>query len=144
MGNILPLNLIRVTNKETHLGKYTIPKGTMVMATLNSVLHDESMWETPDSFNPQHFLDKNGKARKREAFLPFSAGQRVCLGEQLAGWSCILSPSLLQRFFSLAPPWRKAQSGLLLGATHCPKPFRLVCHTTLKTISFPMIKPLAS
>ena len=26
MGNILPLNLIRVTNKETHLGKYTIPK----------------------------------------------------------------------------------------------------------------------
>ena len=46
----------------------------MVMATLNSVLHDETMWETPDSFNPQHFIDQDGKARKREAFLPFSAG----------------------------------------------------------------------
>jgi cytochrome P450 len=51
----------------------------MVMATLNSVLHDESMWETPDSFNPQHFLDKNGQARKREAFLPFSAGMYLLL-----------------------------------------------------------------
>ncbi|KAJ3598996.1 hypothetical protein NHX12_032959 [Muraenolepis orangiensis] len=49
-------------------------KGTRVMAPLNSVLHDESMWETPHSFNPQHFLDQNGLSRKREAFLPFSAG----------------------------------------------------------------------
>lgn len=45
------------------------------MPTLNSVLHDESMWETPHSFNPQHFLDQDGKFRKREAFLPFSAGK---------------------------------------------------------------------
>lgn len=45
------------------------------MPTLDSVLHDESMWETPHSFNPQHFLDQDGKFRKREAFLPFSAGE---------------------------------------------------------------------
>uniref|UniRef100_A0A8C5FVR7 Uncharacterized protein n=1 Tax=Gadus morhua TaxID=8049 RepID=A0A8C5FVR7_GADMO len=126
MGNILPLNLIRVTNKETHLGKYTIPKGTMVMATLNSVLHDESMWETPDSFNPQHFLDKNGQARKREAFLPFSAGKRVCLGEQLARMELYLFfTSLLQRFSFSAPPGEKLSLDYILGATHCPKPFRL-------------------
>lgn len=51
------------------------PQGTIIMPTLNSVLHDESMWETPHSFNPQHFLDQDGKFRKREAFLPFSAGK---------------------------------------------------------------------
>ncbi|XP_045897332.1 cytochrome P450 2J4-like, partial [Micropterus dolomieu] len=49
-------------------------QGTTIMPTLNSVLHDESMWETPHTFNPQHFLDQDGKFRKREAFLPFSAG----------------------------------------------------------------------
>lgn len=47
----------------------------MVLAALNSVLHDESQWETPHSFNPQHFLDQDGKFRKRDAFLPFSTGQ---------------------------------------------------------------------
>ncbi|KAJ3581251.1 hypothetical protein NHX12_016857, partial [Muraenolepis orangiensis] len=73
MGNIIPLNVARMTTRDTTLGKYTIPKGTTVMAPLNSVLHDESMWETPHSFNPQHFLDQNGLSRKREAFLPFSA-----------------------------------------------------------------------
>ena len=26
MGNILPLNLVRMTNRDTPLGKYTIPK----------------------------------------------------------------------------------------------------------------------
>lgn len=51
------------------------PQGTMIMATLDSVLNDESMWETPHTFNPQHFLDQDGKFRKREAFLPFSAGE---------------------------------------------------------------------
>ncbi|KAJ3599306.1 hypothetical protein NHX12_033269, partial [Muraenolepis orangiensis] len=70
---------------DTTLGKYTIPKGTMVMATLHSVLHDESMWETPHSFNPQHFLDQNGLSRKREAFLPFSAGLMFSSGNQWRG-----------------------------------------------------------
>lgn len=50
-------------------------KGTAIMATLDSVLNDETMWETPHTFNPQHFLDQDGKFRKREAFLPFSAGE---------------------------------------------------------------------
>lgn len=49
----------------------------MIIPTLNSVLHDETMWESPHSFHPQHFLDKDGKFRKREAFLPFSAGELV-------------------------------------------------------------------
>ncbi|KAK2835773.1 hypothetical protein Q5P01_016257 [Channa striata] len=88
MGNIAPLNVIRMTNKDTVLDKYTIPKGTMILPTLHSVLNDESMWETPHCFNPQHFLDQDGKFRKKEAFLPFSAGKRVCLGNNWPGWSC--------------------------------------------------------
>ncbi|CAG04833.1 unnamed protein product [Tetraodon nigroviridis] len=75
MANIIPLNVVRVASKDTMVGNYTIPKGTIIMATLDSVLNDESMWETPHTFNPQHFLDQDGKFRKREAFLPFSAGE---------------------------------------------------------------------
>ncbi|XP_023120172.1 cytochrome P450 2J4-like [Amphiprion ocellaris] len=126
MGNIVPLNVVRMANKDTTLDKYTIPKGTMIMATLHSVLHDESMWETPHSFNPQHFLDKDGKFRKREAFLPFSAGKRVCLGEPLAKMELFLFfTSLLQRFSFSAPAGEKPSLEFKLAGTHAPKPYRL-------------------
>ncbi|XP_070687745.1 cytochrome P450 2J4-like [Pempheris klunzingeri] len=126
MANILPLNLLHMANKDTMLDKYTIPKGTGILATLNSVLHDESVWETPHSFNPQHFLDQDGKFRKREAFMPFSAGKRVCLGEQLARMELFLFfTCLLQRFSFSAPPGEQPSLEFKLGATHCPKPYRL-------------------
>lgn len=50
------------------------PQNTIVLGTLQSILFDESEWETPHTFNPGHFLDQEGKFRKRDAFLPFSLG----------------------------------------------------------------------
>lgn len=44
------------------------------MPLLTSVMFDKSQWETPDTFNPGHFLDAEGKFVKKEAHLPFSAG----------------------------------------------------------------------
>lgn len=49
-------------------------QGTSVWPLLASVLRDENEWETPDSFNPSHFLNKQGQFFKRDAFMPFSAG----------------------------------------------------------------------
>ncbi|XP_008297678.1 cytochrome P450 2J6-like [Stegastes partitus] len=125
-ANILPLNVVRMANRDTTLDKYTIPKGTILMASLNSVLNDETMWETPHSFNPQHFLDQNGKFRKREAFLPFSAGKRVCLGEPLAKMELFLFfTSLLQRFSFSSPAGEQPSLEFNLGGTRSPKPYCL-------------------
>ncbi|XP_074523680.1 cytochrome P450 2J2-like [Halichoeres trimaculatus] len=126
MANIIPLNVFHMTTKDTTLDKYMIPKGTIILPTLNSVLSDESMWETPHTFNPQHFLDQDGQFRKREAFLPFSAGKRVCLGEQLARMELFLFfTSLLQRF-SLSPcDGEQPSLEFMLGFTRSPKPYRL-------------------
>ena len=52
----------------------TCQQGTMIIPMLHSVLREEKHWETPWSFNPQHFLDPDGNFKKNPAFLPFSAG----------------------------------------------------------------------
>ncbi|XP_029002035.1 cytochrome P450 2J4-like isoform X1 [Betta splendens] len=126
LGDITPIGAFHMTNRDTTLNNYTIPQGTAVMPNLSSVLHDESMWETPHSFNPQHFLDQDGKFRKREAFLPFAAGKRVCLGEQLARMELFLFfTSLLQRFSFSPAPGEQPSLEFKLGATRYPKPYHL-------------------
>lgn len=49
-------------------------QGTTVYPLLTSVLYDKTEWEKPLEFYPRHFLDKDGKFVKRDAFMPFSAG----------------------------------------------------------------------
>ncbi|XP_058566998.1 cytochrome P450 2W1 isoform X2 [Neofelis nebulosa] len=90
---------------DTQLGGYLLPKGTPVIPLLSSVLLDKTQWETPRQFNPGHFLDADGRFVKRAAFLPFSAGRRVCVGESLARSELfLLFAGLLHRYRLLPPP----------------------------------------
>ncbi|XP_054459075.1 cytochrome P450 2J6-like [Anoplopoma fimbria] len=126
MGNIVPLNGLRKAAKDTTLGGYFIPKGTSLMPILTSVLFDKSQWETPDTFNPGHFLDADGKFVKREAFLPFSAGKRVCPGEGLAKMELFLFfVGLLQKFSFSVPDGVELSTEGVTGVTRVPHPYKV-------------------
>ncbi|KAM9798172.1 LOW QUALITY PROTEIN: cytochrome P450 2K1-like [Neosynchiropus ocellatus] len=104
-ADILPMSLPHRTSRDVTFQGHFIRKGTTVYPLLNSVLHDPDEWQTPDCFNPGHFLDDEGKFVKRDAFMPFSAGRRICLGESLARMELfIFFTSLLQNFRFSAPP----------------------------------------
>ncbi|XP_060087086.1 cytochrome P450 2K6-like [Heteronotia binoei] len=126
-GNIAPTTLPRATTADVTLGGYFIPKGTYILPLLYSVLYDESEWEKPFKFYPEHFLDSEGKFAKRDAFLPFSAGRRMCAGETLAKMELFLFfASLLQRFtFQPAPGMSKEDLDLTpaVGLAVSPMPF---------------------
>ncbi|XP_067321655.1 cytochrome P450 2B4-like [Anolis sagrei] len=63
---------------------FTIPKGTAIIPSFTSVNFDPLHWETPEEFNPAHFLDNKGQFKKNNAFMAFGAGKRACPGEVLA------------------------------------------------------------
>uniref|UniRef100_G1KU82 Uncharacterized protein n=1 Tax=Anolis carolinensis TaxID=28377 RepID=G1KU82_ANOCA len=74
---------------------FTIPKGTAFIPNFISANFDPLHWETPEEFNPAHFLDNKGQFRKNNAFMTFSAGKRSCLGEVLARMELFLFFSTL-------------------------------------------------
>ncbi|XP_044210953.1 cytochrome P450 2F3-like [Thunnus albacares] len=102
--DIVPMSVPHYALRDISFRGYTIPKDTIIIPLLHSVLKEEKHWATPWSFNPQHFLDQNGNFKKNPAFLPFSAGKRSCVGESLARMEIFLfMVSLLQRFTFSCP-----------------------------------------
>ncbi|XP_063790605.1 cytochrome P450 2K1-like isoform X2 [Pseudophryne corroboree] len=129
-ANILPLNLSHATENDVYFRGYCIPKGTEVIPFLTSVLYDKSQWETPYKFNPNHFLDANGKFHRPEAFMPFSAGRRACVGESLAKMELFLFFTGLLHAFTFHPPAGVSREDISLepdiGFVLVPKP-HLIC-----------------
>ncbi|XP_016410428.1 cytochrome P450 2K1-like [Sinocyclocheilus rhinocerous] len=129
LANIVPMNLPHMTSCDVTFNGYFIEKGTTVVPLLTSVLKDPSEWEKPNSFYPEHFLDEKGQFIKRDAFMPFSAGRRVCLGESLARMELFLFfTSLLQSYRFTTPPGVSRDDLNLkgvVGITLNPSPHKL-------------------
>ncbi|MBZ3873560.1 Cytochrome P450 2B11 [Sciurus carolinensis] len=103
-SDLVPIGIPHSVIQDTNFRGYHLPKNTTVYPVMNSVLHDPRHFEKPDTFYPGHFLDAKGNFRKREAFIPFSMGKRICLGESLARSELFLFLTSMLQSFSLGCP----------------------------------------
>ena len=69
-----------------------LPRGTQVILSPWHLHRHERLWADPDAFDPARWDSEAGRASARDAYIPFSAGQRVCPG---AGFAMIEGPLML-------------------------------------------------
>ncbi|XP_062843489.1 cytochrome P450 2G1-like [Trichomycterus rosablanca] len=127
--DLAPFNVPHCALRDITFRGFTIPKGTVILPLLHSVLRDEVQWESPCVFNPEHFLDSDGSFKKNPAFLAFSAGKRSCVGESLARMELfIIIVSLLQHFTFSSPggPETLDLSPEISGFASLPRKYQLI------------------
>nr|XP_046250390.1 cytochrome P450 2F2-like [Scatophagus argus] len=127
IANTVPLSVFHCTTTDTELMGYSIPKGTMIIPNLTSVLNEEGQWKFPHEFNPENFLDDKGEFVKPESLMPFSAGPRMCLGEGLARMELFLIIVTLLRKFKFIWPEDAGEPDYtpVYGVTLTPKPYHM-------------------
>lgn len=69
-----------------------VPAGAQIVISPWHLHRHERLWENPDAFQPERWQGEEGRGIAREAWIPFSAGSRVCTG---AGFAMIEGPLLL-------------------------------------------------
>ena len=86
--------ITRRADEPDELGGCAIPAGSLIICSPALLHRHPSVWEDPERFDPSRFLD--GRA-DRQAFLPFGAGPRLCIGRDFAYVEAVLMLGAIAR-----------------------------------------------
>lgn len=76
--------MVRETQKPEEMRGRDAPKGAQVVLSPWHLHRHTRLWDAPDDFDPGRWHTENGKTCLRKAWMPFSAGPRVCTGAGFA------------------------------------------------------------
>lgn len=113
----VPMMVRENTCPEEMRDRQIAPGAQMVLSPWHLHRH-ERIWPNPDAFDPDRWQTEENRPCMRDAYLPFSAGPRVCTG---AGFAMVEGPLLLAM---LVKNWRFERV-----AGHDPVP---VAHLTVR------------
>lgn len=86
-----------------------IPKGSVVMVVPWLLHRHELLWERPHEFVPERFTADWPARPAKFAYVPFSAGPRICLGAAFALTEAVICLATLAQAFALRIPAGHAQ-----------------------------------
>jgi cytochrome P450 len=98
----VPMMVRETTRVETFRGRAVRPGAQVVLSPWHLHRH-ERLWPDPDRFDPGRWSDPGQKPSQRDAYLPFSAGPRVCTGAGFAMVEGVVLIAALTRAFAFQP-----------------------------------------
>ncbi|KEP45794.1 O-methylsterigmatocystin oxidoreductase [Rhizoctonia solani 123E] len=94
----LPLGVPRATAKDDEYRGYFIPKGSIVMTNAWAMSRDESLYKSPETFDPERFLDSDTPSTPA-----FGFGRRSCPGNHYAEASLFILIASILAVFDIKP-----------------------------------------
>ncbi len=112
---LLPVTTVlsRQTASKVELKGYTLPKGRLILLSPWVLHRNEAYFPEPLRFRPERFDPETGQEIDRYAYLPFSTGPRICIGNAFA---------MMQMKINLATIWQEYR------LTHAPDHTFKVCY----------------
>ncbi|KAJ8401361.1 hypothetical protein AAFF_G00385920 [Aldrovandia affinis] len=116
----------RTLDKETVLGDYVLPKGTVLMINSHALSLNEEYFDDGKRFKPERWLQ--GKSTINPfAHVPFGIGKRMCIGRRLAELELQLALCWVIRKYEIVAtdyePVESIHSGILVPNRELPVAF---------------------
>ncbi len=91
--------MVREATQQERFRDRDVPKGAQLVISPWHLHRHTELWDAPDDFDPSRWQTENGKSCQRTAYIPFSAGPRVCTGAGFAMVEGVVLLSTLVRHF---------------------------------------------
>jgi cytochrome P450 len=99
------------------LGRWTLPKGQVVLVSIYLIHTDEALFPNARSFDPDRFA---GSRPDTHQWIPFGGGVRRCIGAAFAHMEMNVVLRTLLRDFTLAPASERGERWHSRGIAWCP------------------------
>lgn len=99
--------MVRETTQPESFRNRILPKRAQIVLSPWHLHRHTRLWDAPDDFDPDRWQTAAGRDAQKQAFIPFSAGPRVCTGAGFAMAEGVLLTALLTRAFdwhAMDPP----------------------------------------
>ncbi|KAL3642302.1 hypothetical protein CASFOL_013117 [Castilleja foliolosa] len=132
----VPLLVVRESTQDTKVMGYDIKAGTQVMVNAWAIGRDPTLWEKPEEFRPERFLNSSIDFRGLHfELIPFGAGRRGCPGITFGMAVNEVGLAKLVHRFDFALPNGEREEDLDMSETcgitvHKKLPLQLVVTTT--------------
>ncbi|MBB4904422.1 cytochrome P450 [Actinophytocola algeriensis] len=95
--------LMRRTLRPVRLGGVALPAGTEVTISPHALHHDPRCFPDPRRFDPDRWTPDRAKEVPRGAFIPFGAGNRMCVGNAFALTEMVVTVATIASRWRLVP-----------------------------------------
>jgi cytochrome P450 len=108
--------LMRRAIQNDEIDGYYIPANSYILWSPYVSHRHPDFWEKPEQFYPEHFSTECSTKRPRHAYMPFSSGPRVCIGNTFAVTEAqLVLATIAQRYRISLAPRHRVEPELLLS-----------------------------
>ncbi len=93
--------ILREARDAVQVGEVRVPKQSHIMMFPYAIHRHPEHWTAAETFDPDRFLPERMAGMHKCAYVPFGAGQRICVGQHMSQVDTVLALAMLLRKYDV-------------------------------------------